>query len=214
MDANGWWSQADAVRVVAAVDATSICYIEQPCATLEECAQVRRTTRRPLILDESLFDAGDIVRARAAGAVDGLRLKLARFGGITPVRKARDLAVVFGFPLTIEDSGGGDVVTAAIAHLAGSIPPKLLLAGYLPSEMAAERIATRHAGGAWTGARACRRRPGSGSTSTRRALGERLLVGRVALRSFALRFPARSANIRACTPRLPSCRARRASSTA
>ena len=73
--------------------------------------------------------------------MDALRLKLTRFGGITPVRRARDLAVIFGLPLTIEDSGGGDVVTAAVAHLAASIPPKLLLAGYLPSEMSAERIA-------------------------------------------------------------------------
>jgi L-alanine-DL-glutamate epimerase-like enolase superfamily enzyme len=140
VDANGWWTQADAARVVAAVEDLDL-YVEQPCATLEECAQVRRGSQRPLILDESLYEVGDIVRARAAGAVDALRLKLTRFGGITPVRRARDLAVTFGLPLTIEDSGGGDVVSAATAHLAASIPPKLLLAGYLPSEMAAERIA-------------------------------------------------------------------------
>jgi cis-L-3-hydroxyproline dehydratase len=140
VDANGWWSQADAARVAAAVDDLDL-YLEQPCATLEECAQIRRGSRRPLILDESLFELADIVRARTAGAADALRLKLTRFGGITPVRKARDLAVAFGLPLTIEDSGGGDVVSAATAHLAASIPPKLLLAGYLPSEMAAERIA-------------------------------------------------------------------------
>ncbi len=140
VDANGWWSQADAARVAAAVDDLDV-YLEQPCATLEECAQIRRGSRRPLILDESLFEIADIVRGRAAGAVDALRLKLTRFGGITPVRRARDLAVIFGLPLTIEDSGGGDVVTAAVAHLAASIPPKLLLAGYLPSEMSVERIA-------------------------------------------------------------------------
>jgi L-alanine-DL-glutamate epimerase-like enolase superfamily enzyme len=140
VDANGWWSQADAARVVAAVEDLDL-YIEQPCATLEECAQIRRGSRRPLILDESLFEVADILRARAAAAVDGLRLKLTRFGGITPVRRARDLAVTLGLPLTIEDSGGGDVVSAATAHLAASIPAKLLLAGYLPSEMAAERFA-------------------------------------------------------------------------
>ena len=46
VDANGWWSQADAVRVVAAVEDLDL-YIEQPCATLEECAEIRRSTRRP-----------------------------------------------------------------------------------------------------------------------------------------------------------------------
>src|SRR5262249_59812271 len=100
-------------------------------------------SRRPLILDESLFELADIVRARTAGAADALRLKLTRFGGITPVRKARDLALAFGLPLTIEDSGGGDVVSAATAQLAASIPPQLLLAGYLPSALAAARIAAR-----------------------------------------------------------------------
>ena len=174
VDANGWWSQADAVRVAAAVEDLDL-YIEQPCATLEECAQVRRSTRRPLILDESIFDAGDIVRARAAGAVDGLRLKLTRFGGITPVRKARDLAVLFGFPLTIEDSGGGDVVTAATAQLAASIPPKLLLAGYLPSEMAAERIATGTPA-ALDGRALIPEAPGLGIDVDEGALGRRLLA--------------------------------------
>ncbi len=140
VDANGWWTQADAARAAAAVDDLDL-YLEQPCGTLEECAQIRRGSRRPLILDESLFEVGDIVRARNAGAVDALRLKLTRFGGLTPVRRARDLAVTFGLPLTVEDSGGGDVVTAAVAHISASIPPKLLLAGYLPSEMSAERFA-------------------------------------------------------------------------
>ena len=174
VDANAWWTQADAARVAAAVDDLDL-YLEQPCATLEECAEVRRRSRRPLILDESLYEVADIVRARAAGAVDGLRLKLTRFGGITPMRRARDLAVSLGLPLTIEDSGGGDVVTAAVAQLAASIPPKLLLAGYLPSEMSAERFAA----GTPVAERGRARLPGGpglGIEVDEAALGEPLLV--------------------------------------
>ena len=174
VDANAWWTQADAARVAAAVDDIDL-YLEQPCATLEECAQIRARSRRPLILDESLFELADIVRARAAGAVDALRLKLTRFGGITPIRRARDLAVSFGLPLTVEDSGGGDVVTAAVAHVAASIPPKLLLAGYLPSEMSAERFAA----GTPAAARGTARLPegpGLGIEVDEAALGEPLLV--------------------------------------
>ena len=140
VDANAYWTQAEGARIVAATDGFDI-YFEQPCATIEECAQLRRSTRRPFVLDESLSEFGDILRARSAGAVDAVRLKLSRFGGITPVRRARDLAAALGLETTIEDSGGGDVVTAAVAHLSCSIPPRLLLAGYLPSEMTAERIA-------------------------------------------------------------------------
>lgn len=140
VDANAYWTQADAARIVALIAGHDV-FVEQPCATIEECAAIRRTSSRPMILDESLWDLGDLLRARDAGAADAVRLKLSRFGGITPVRRARDLAISFGLPLTIEDSGGGDVVSAATAHLACSIPGRLLLAGYLPSEMTAERIA-------------------------------------------------------------------------
>jgi L-alanine-DL-glutamate epimerase-like enolase superfamily enzyme len=140
VDANAYWTLADAVRVAGRVERHDL-YLEQPCATLEECAHVRRTSRLPLILDESLWSVGDLIRAHRAGAGDAVRLKLIRFGGITPVRRARDLAVALGLPVTIEDAGGGDIVSAALAHLACSIPPKLLLGGHLPHEINAERIA-------------------------------------------------------------------------
>jgi len=141
VDANGYWTQADAARVVAQIDGFDV-HIEQPCATIAECARVRRSTRRPFVLDESLTCVVDIVRAHAAGAADAVRLKLSQFGGITPIRRARDVAAALGLSMTIEDSGGGDIVTAAAAHASCSVPARLLLSGYLPSEMVVERIAT------------------------------------------------------------------------
>ena len=140
VDANGGWAQADAIQALRATDDLEL-VVEQPCATLEECAAVRRTVQRPMILDESLVSVDDLLRARAAGAIDAGRLKLSRSGGITPVRRIRDLAIAFGLPLTIEDTGGGDIVDAAVTHLACSLPPRLLLGGYLPGTMTTERIA-------------------------------------------------------------------------
>lgn len=139
VDANGYWPQADAVRVLAAVGELDV-FVEQPCASIEECAHVRRSSRRPFILDESLTGVGDLVRAHAAGAVDAVRFKLARFGGITSTRRVRDLAASLGLPMTIEDSGGGDIVTAAAMHVNCSVAPQLLLSGYLPSSMVQEHI--------------------------------------------------------------------------
>jgi len=173
VDANAYWTQADAVRIVALIDDRDV-FVEQPCASIEECAAVRRASSRPMILDESLWDVADLLRAREAGAADAVRLKLSRFGGITPVRRARDLAVLFGLPLTIEDSGGGDVVSAATAHLACSIPLRLLLAGYLPSEMTAERIA-RGTPSAVRGAARLPDGPGLGIEVDAAAVGEPLL---------------------------------------
>jgi cis-L-3-hydroxyproline dehydratase len=173
VDANGYWPQADAVRVVAAVDDLDV-YIEQPCATVAECAHVRRRSRRPFILDEVLTGAREIVEAHAAGALDAVRLKLSNVGGITPTRRARDIAVALGLPLTIEDAGGGDIVTAASMHLACSTDPKLVLGGYLPSEMVVERIAV----GTPAASNGSARLPsgaGLGIDVDESALGERLL---------------------------------------
>lgn len=173
VDANGYWTQAEAASALARLDGRDL-LVEQPCATIEECAALRRASRRPFVLDESLTRVDDLVRARAAGALDAVRLKLARFGGITPVRRARDLAVAFGLPATIEDSGGGDVVTAAVVHLGCTIPPHLLLAGYLPSDMNAERIA-RGAPSAEEGSARLPEPPGLGVEVDEAALGERVL---------------------------------------
>jgi L-alanine-DL-glutamate epimerase-like enolase superfamily enzyme len=141
VDANGFWPQADAVRVVAAVDALEL-VVEQPCASIEACAQVRRGSSRPFILDESLTGVAEIVGAHSAQALDGVRLKLSHLGGITPTRRARDVALALGLSMTVEDSGGGDVVTAAAMHVSCSVEPRFVFGGYLLSEMVEERIAT------------------------------------------------------------------------
>ena len=138
VDANGFWTQAEAVCAVAALDDRDV-FIEQPCSTIEECAQVRHRSRRPFVLDESLTDLAALERSR--GAADAVRLKLSQFGGITPIRRARDLAASWGLAMTLEDSGGGDIVTAAMTHLSCSVPPRLLLSGFLVGEMVSERIA-------------------------------------------------------------------------
>jgi L-alanine-DL-glutamate epimerase-like enolase superfamily enzyme len=53
-------------------------------------------------------------------------LKISKVGGLTKARLLRDMCVAAGIALTIEDTWGGDIVTAAIAHLAHSTPPEYL----------------------------------------------------------------------------------------
>jgi len=59
-------------------------------------------------------------------AMDAINLKISKVGGLTRARQIRDLCVSLGIALTIEDTWGGDIVTAAIAHLAQSTPPEYL----------------------------------------------------------------------------------------
>jgi L-alanine-DL-glutamate epimerase-like enolase superfamily enzyme len=58
--------------------------------------------------------------------MDVINLKISKVGGLTKARQIRDLCVSLGIALTIEDTWGGDIITAAIAHLAHSTPPRYL----------------------------------------------------------------------------------------
>ena len=123
-DANTGWTQHDAIRVVRAVREVDV-YIEQPCLTYEECLAVRRATNHPFVLDESVDGIDMLLRARADLAMDVVNLKISKLGGLTKTRQVRDLCVAMGIAMTLEDSWGGDVTTAAIAHLAHSTPEAL-----------------------------------------------------------------------------------------
>ena len=120
-DANTGWSKADAARVVNAVRDLDV-YIEQPCMSYEESVSIRRRTPLPFVLDENIGTVGDLVTGIAEDAFDVINLKISKVGGLTKARQMRDLGVASGIPMTIEDTWGGDIVTATIAHLARSTP--------------------------------------------------------------------------------------------
>jgi cis-L-3-hydroxyproline dehydratase len=119
-DANGrYTTQAGVVaaRLLAGFDGV---YIEQPCATLEACRYVREHTALPFVLDECISDVPSLMRAHDARAMEAFNLKISKVGGLTRARQMRDLAESLGISVTIEDTWGGDLVTAAVSHLAAS----------------------------------------------------------------------------------------------
>jgi cis-L-3-hydroxyproline dehydratase len=125
-DANTGWCMHDAMRVVRGVRDVDV-YIEQPCLTYEECLSIRRHCDHPFVLDEVIDSVDVLLRAHADLAADAVNLKISKLGGLTKTKQARDLCVALGIVMTLEDSWGGDIVTAAIAHLAHSTPPEFLL---------------------------------------------------------------------------------------
>jgi L-alanine-DL-glutamate epimerase-like enolase superfamily enzyme len=120
-DANTGWTLHEAMRVVRAVRDVDV-YIEQPCLTYEECLSVRRHTDHPFVLDENVDSLDMLLRAKADLAMDVVNLKISKLGGLTRTKQVRDLCVSMGIAMTLEDSWGGDITTAAIAHLAHSTP--------------------------------------------------------------------------------------------
>ncbi len=121
-----WNCGADALtatrtgRAVAHLDVM----LEQPCATIEECAHVRAATGLPMKLDESAHDMDSLIAGHQAGCMDAAALKLSKMGGLSAMRRTRDLCLTLGTQMCIEDTWGSDVTTAALLHLAASTPAR------------------------------------------------------------------------------------------
>ena len=173
-DANTGWLRHEAMRVAAAVRDVDV-YIEQPCASYEECLSVRRHTDRPFVLDESIDGIDTLLRGHADLAMDVVNIKIGKFGGLSRARQARDLCLTLGIAMTLEDTWGGDVVTAAIAHLAHSTPPEFLFTAtdfnsYVTVSIAADAPQRTR------GRMAAPAGPGLGVTPRPEVLGEPVLV--------------------------------------
>jgi L-alanine-DL-glutamate epimerase-like enolase superfamily enzyme len=120
-DANSGWNTHQARRFLRATRSLDY-YLEQPCDRYEENLALRADCDRPLILDESIDSLAVLMRACADRLADGITIKLARVGGITKARLIRDTAVEMGLAVTVEDTGGAEIDTAAMAHMSLSTP--------------------------------------------------------------------------------------------
>jgi L-alanine-DL-glutamate epimerase-like enolase superfamily enzyme len=100
-DANTGWLMHEALRVVNAVRDVDV-YIEQPCATYQQCLAIRQRTSLPMVLDEVIDSVDMILRAAGDRAMDVVNIKISKFGGLTRASQARDLCVSLGIAMTLE----------------------------------------------------------------------------------------------------------------
>ncbi|MEV0401449.1 o-succinylbenzoate synthase [Actinoallomurus sp. NPDC050550] len=117
VDANGAWDPDTAVRMLGLLGELE--YAEQPCATLDELALVRRRVDTPIAADESIRRAEDPLRVRAAEAADVVVLKVQPLGG---VRAALRVAEACGLPVVVSSAVETSVGLAAGAALAAALP--------------------------------------------------------------------------------------------
>jgi len=122
------------------------------------------------------FNLSDDQRAIADGAMDAINLKISKVGGLTKARLIRDVAVDAGLAMIIEDTWGGDIVTAAIAHLARSTPEEFLFAATDFNSYGTKAIAKGAPRRAKDGFMAASDLPGLGVELIRGALGKPVLV--------------------------------------
>jgi cis-L-3-hydroxyproline dehydratase len=124
-DSNGGWQLWEARRAIRGMEDLDV-LVEQPCRETPECALAHRGSTLPLVLDESVVTVADLIAARDAGAL-AVNLKLSRVGGLARTVQMRDLAQELGLSVSVEDMWGGDVITAAVSHVAASTSPDHLM---------------------------------------------------------------------------------------
>lgn len=119
IDVNGGWDVDHAARMIRSLDRWELEYAEQPCATLDELARVRRMVDVPIAADESIRRAEDPLKVRAAEAADVAVLKVQPLGG---VRAALEVAEACGLPVVVSSAVETSVGLAAGVALAAALP--------------------------------------------------------------------------------------------
>ncbi len=124
-DANQGWRVDNAIRVARATRDLDF-ILEQPCRTYEECQQVRRVAEQPMKLDECVTGIHMAQRIVADRGAEICCLKISNLGGLSKARRVRDYLVENRIPVVSEDTWGGEITSAVVAHFAASTPPEYL----------------------------------------------------------------------------------------
>jgi o-succinylbenzoate synthase len=120
IDANGAWSVDEAIAAIRKLERFDLQFVEQPCRTLEELAEVRARVSAPIAADESVAGAEDVTRAAEVGACDVVNVKLAHSGGFGPAREALRTATELGIAPFLSSTLDGPWGIAAALQLAAS----------------------------------------------------------------------------------------------
>jgi O-succinylbenzoate synthase len=122
VDANGGWNVDEAEHAAHALAPFDLEYLEQPCATVPELAELRQRLHDwdlPIAADESVRKAADPLAVVDAGAADLLVAKAAPLGGIGAALRIVDAA---GLPAVVSSALDTSVGLAMGARLAAALP--------------------------------------------------------------------------------------------
>ena len=122
IDANGAWNVDEAEHAIHAMADADLEYVEQPCATIAELAEIRKRVKYmaiPIAADESVRKASDPFAVVEAKAADVLVLKAQPLGG---TRAALEIASRAGLPVVISSALDTSIGLAMGAQLAAALP--------------------------------------------------------------------------------------------
>ena len=139
VDANAAWSVDEATTAIKALAPYDLEYVEQPCATVEELAQVRARVDVRIAADESVRKAEDPLRVARMKAADIVVLKVAPLGG---VRAALAVAEQCGLPVVVSSALDTSVGIRAGVALAAALPELLFACGLATTSLLAGDVVT------------------------------------------------------------------------
>lgn len=126
LDANQGWSRRDAVAAIRAIEdaGCAIELVEQPvvAADLEGMAWVTDRVGTPILADESVYGARDLVNVIRLGAADLVNVKLAKCGGLGPARTLLELAREHGLGSIVGSMMESHIGVGAAAALVAAYP--------------------------------------------------------------------------------------------
>jgi L-Ala-D/L-Glu epimerase len=120
VDANGAWSVDEAVRAIRGIEEYDLEFVEQPCPTLRELAEVRQRVSTPIAADESVGSLRELRRAVELEACDVVNVKLAGTGGFKPARELLREARSNGLDAFLSSTLDGPWGIAAALQLAAA----------------------------------------------------------------------------------------------
>jgi len=148
VDANGLWNVDEAERAIHALAEFDLEYVEQPCATVEELADIRKRVKYmgvPIAADESVRKAEDPARVARVGAADLLVIKAQPLGGI---RRALEVIEEAALPVVVSSALETSIGISMGAYLAAAIDELpydcgLATVGLLKSDITADPLVAR-----------------------------------------------------------------------
>lgn len=125
-DANGGLSVEHALRMIELLPRGMDFVLEAPCASWTETLSLRRRSSIPILLDELIETEADLVQAISTNACDGAGLKVSKQGGLTRMRRQREICRGAGLVVSVQDTVGSEIAFAAVLHVAQSTPRHML----------------------------------------------------------------------------------------
>lgn len=139
-DSNGGWDVHDAIKAVKLIGDIPVC-IEEPCRGMDNNILVAKHASQQLILDECIVTLDDLYRAKYEAGISAINLKFSRVGGFSRALQLRDAAESLGLKVSMEDTWGGDLTSAAVNHLAATTEPGKLFNVSFMNDWTNEHIA-------------------------------------------------------------------------